>query len=32
MAGEAIISTEMTKRFAEMVNVFIEKAKARLEK
>lgn len=31
MAGEAIISTEMTKRFAEMVKVFIEKAKHRLE-
>lgn len=32
MAGEAIISSEMTKRFAEMVKVFIENAKARLEK
>ncbi|MEQ1604619.1 MAG: SRPBCC family protein [Pyrinomonadaceae bacterium] len=31
MAGEAIISSEMTKRFAEMVKVFIEKAKQRLE-
>ncbi len=32
MAGEAIISSEMTKRFTEMVKVFIEKAKSRLEK
>ena len=31
MAGEAIISSEMTKRFAEMVKIFIEKAKQRLE-
>ena len=31
MAGEAIISSEMTKRFAEMVKVFIERAKQRLE-
>ena len=32
MAGEAVISNEMTKRFAEMVRVFIQKAKERLEK
>ena len=32
LAGEAVISNEMTKRFAEMVRVFIEKAKERLEK
>ena len=32
LAGESVISHEMTKRFAEMVLVFIEKAKERLEK
>lgn len=32
MAGEAAISSEMTKRFAEMVQIFIDRAKARLEK
>ncbi len=30
MAGESLISTEMTKRFAERVKVFIERAKDRL--
>lgn len=30
MAGEALISTEMTKRFVEMVNIFIDGAKKRL--
>ena len=32
LAGEAIISKEMTKRITEMIRVFIEKAKDRLEK
>ena len=32
LAGETLISNEMTKRFAEMVKVFIDKAKERLEK
>lgn len=32
MAGEAVISNEMTKRFAEMVKVFIDRAKEKLEK
>ncbi|KXK06005.1 MAG: hypothetical protein UZ17_ACD001000571 [Acidobacteria bacterium OLB17] len=32
LAGEAIISKEMTKRVTEMIRVFIEKAKHRLEK
>jgi len=32
MAGEAVISNEMTKRFAEMVRVFIDRAKEKLEK
>lgn len=31
LAGETVISHEMTKRFAEMVRVFIEKAKKKLE-
>lgn len=32
LAGESIISNEMTKRVTEMIKVFIEKAKERLEK
>lgn len=32
MAGESLISNEMTKRITEMIRVFIEKAKERLEK
>ena len=32
LAGESLISTEMTKRITEMIRVFIEKAKERLEK
>lgn len=32
LAGESLISNEMTKRFAEMVRVFIDRAKERLEK
>ncbi|MBP9110107.1 MAG: hypothetical protein KBF83_11185, partial [Pyrinomonadaceae bacterium] len=32
MAGEAVISNEMTKRFAEMVRIFIDRAKEKLEK
>ncbi|HMM80026.1 MAG TPA: SRPBCC family protein [Pyrinomonadaceae bacterium] len=32
LAGEAIISKEMTKRITEMIRVFIEKAKNQLEK
>ena len=32
LAGEAIISKEMTKRVTEMIRVFIEKAKHQLEK
>ncbi len=32
LAGESLISTEMTKRIAEMIRVFIDKAKERLEK
>ncbi|HMU33137.1 MAG TPA: SRPBCC family protein [Pyrinomonadaceae bacterium] len=32
LAGEAIISKEMTKRVTEMIRVFIEKAKTQLEK
>lgn len=32
LAGEAIISKEMTKRVTEMIRVFIEKAKNQLEK
>ncbi len=31
-AGESLISSEMTKRISEMIKVFIEKAKDRLEK
>jgi len=31
LAGETIISNEMSKRIAEMIRVFIEKAKHRLE-
>jgi len=31
MAGETIISKEMTKRITEMIKVFVEKAKDRLE-
>jgi len=31
-AGEALISSEMTKRISEMIKVFIEKAKERLER
>ena len=32
LAGESIISNEMSKRITEMIRVFIEKAKERLEK
>jgi carbon monoxide dehydrogenase subunit G len=32
LAGESLISSEMSKRIAEMIKVFIEKAKERLEK
>jgi len=32
LAGEAIISKEMTKRVTEMIRVFIDKAKHKLEK
>lgn len=32
LAGESIISAEMTKRIAEMIKIFVEKAKERLEK
>jgi carbon monoxide dehydrogenase subunit G len=32
LAGETLISSEMTKRVTEMIRVFIEKAKERLEK
>ncbi|HEY2847718.1 MAG TPA: hypothetical protein VGI80_07860, partial [Pyrinomonadaceae bacterium] len=32
LAGETIISNEMSKRITEMIRVFIEKAKDRLEK
>lgn len=32
LAGETLISSEMTKRITEMIKVFIERAKERLEK
>ncbi len=32
LAGESLISSEMTKRVTEMIKVFIERAKERLEK
>lgn len=32
LAGESIISSEMTKRVAEMIKTFVNKAKERLEK
>ncbi len=32
LAGESLISNEMTKRITEMIRVFIDKAKERLEK
>lgn len=32
LAGESLISSEMTKRITEMIRIFIEKAKERLEK
>lgn len=32
LAGESVISHEMTKRFTEMVKVFIDRAKSRLER
>lgn len=32
LAGESLISNEMTKRITEMIKVFVEKAKERLEK
>jgi len=32
LAGESLISSEMTKRITEMIRVFVEKAKERLEK
>jgi hypothetical protein len=32
LAGESLISTEMTKKVREMIRVFISRAKERLEK
>ncbi len=32
LAGESIISSEMTKRITEMIKIFIDRAKERLEK
>ena len=32
LAGESLISNEMSKRIAEMIRVFVERAKERLEK
>ncbi|MGB7068618.1 MAG: hypothetical protein WBD22_03930 [Pyrinomonadaceae bacterium] len=32
LAGESLISSEMTKRVSEMIKIFISKAKTRLEK
>ena len=32
LAGESIISSEMSKRIAEMIKIFVNKAKERLEK
>jgi carbon monoxide dehydrogenase subunit G len=32
LAGESIISTEMSKRIAEMIKIFVKKAKEKLEK
>lgn len=32
LAGESLISNEMTKRIAEMIKIFIDRAKERLEK
>lgn len=32
LAGESLISSEMTKRVTEMIRIFIEKARERLEK
>jgi carbon monoxide dehydrogenase subunit G len=32
LAGESLISTEMTKKVSEMIRVFIERAKEKLEK
>lgn len=32
LAGETIISTEMSKRIAEMIKIFVQKAKEKLEK
>jgi carbon monoxide dehydrogenase subunit G len=32
LAGESLISSEMTKRISEMIRVFIDRAKERLEK
>lgn len=32
VAGEAIINREMSKRIGEMINIFVQKAKNRLEK
>jgi carbon monoxide dehydrogenase subunit G len=32
LAGESLISSEMTKRISEMIGVFIDRAKERLEK
>ena len=32
LAGESLISNEMTKRITEMIKVFVERAKERLEK
>ena len=32
LAGESLISSEMSKRIAEMIKIFIDRAKERLEK
>ena len=32
LAGESLISNEMTKRITEMIKVFIDRAKEKLEK
>jgi hypothetical protein len=32
LAGETVISNEMTKRITEMIKVFIQRAKDRLER
>ena len=32
LAGESLISSEMTKRITEMIKIFIDRAKEKLEK